>query len=211
MLKKLSFCLLVCIFAALFLGNIWFWEDDQGVKHYSNVTPPTDRQSEQLKESRRIEKKIASKKYKGHLFRVTRVFDGDTIQVTGLDLKFTIRMVGIDSPEIGYNGLPSQPYSRKAKNYLTSLLENKKVRLKSYGTGGYNRQLAEIFLGDTNINIEMIRQGLAEVYGGKKPRGLDSKAYYQAEEVARKDRKGMWIQGKSYKSPWQWRKKYPRK
>jgi len=75
--------------------------------------------------------------------------------------------------------------------------------------GGYNRVLAEIFVGDTNVNLEMVRSGLAEVYRGKRPDTFDAAPYFQAEKRAKQLRKGMWIQGAAYTSPWQWRKKYP--
>ncbi len=193
------------------LGNIWFWTDDDGFRHYSNVTRPSDKQVGVLEESRRIYQKVTSHQNKKHQFTVVKVFDGDTVQVTGLDLKFTIRMVGIDTPEIGYGGRPSQPFSQKAKTKLTQFVENKEVTIKSYGTGGYNRQLAEIFLNGKNINLKMIESGMAEVYQGKLHRDLNSNLYFNVQAIAKKKRKGVWVQGKSYMSPKQWRKKYPRK
>ncbi len=195
----------------LFSGNIWFWTDDEGVRHYSNIQPPQGRDAKQLEESRQIQKRLRSKENKGYRFSVVKVFDGDTVKVTGLDLTFTIRMAGIDSPEIGYDGRPSQPYCRRAKNYLEGLLSGKKVEIKSHGTGGYNRQLGEVFLDGVNINLEMIKAGLAEVYQGRLPKGLDAKAYNDAQTKARKNRKGMWVQGRSYVSPKKWRKDHPRK
>ncbi|WP_291347494.1 thermonuclease family protein [Desulfobacula sp.] len=124
---------------------------------------------------------------------------------------FKVRLVGIDSPETGFKGQKSQPFSQKAKQHLTDLLDNKKVAIKSYGTGAYNRQLAEVFIGNKNINIEMIRAGLAEVYTGRRPKKLDSQLYLKEEASARRAGKGMWIQGSRYKSPQQWRKEHPRK
>ena len=90
-------------------------------------------------------------------------------------------------------------------------MDNKKVAIKSYGTGAYNRQLAEVFINGKNINIEMIRAGLAEVYTGRRPKNLDSQIYLKEELKARRAKKGMWIQGRFYKSPRQWRKEHPRK
>lgn len=140
-----------------------------------------------------------------------KIFDGDTIKAAGLDLIFTIRLVGIDSPEIGFNGQKTQAFAQKSKEYLINLLNNKMIMLKSYGTGGYNRQLAEVFIDDKNINIEMIRAGLAEVYKGRRPKNFDPQIYIQEESRARQAGKGMWIQGIFYKSPRQWRKEHPRK
>jgi len=179
-------------------GNIYSWIDKNGVRHFTNVSPPVNATFEEHEESQAVFKKILSPKNKTPTFEVVKAFDGDTIKVKGFDLTFTIRLVGIDSPEIGYKGQKSQPYSQKAKRYLTNLLENQLISIKSYGSGPYNRQLAEVFVGNKNINLEMIKAGLAEVYS-------------KEESKAKQARIGMWVQGKRYKSPLQWRKEHPRK
>lgn len=200
------------LFLSLFLyGNIYFWTDENGTKHFSNTTAPLDEAVEELAESRVVLQKLTARENNHQVFQVLKVFDGDTIKVTGLDLTFKIRLVGIDSPEIGFNGQKSQPFSQKARQYLASLVDNKKITLKSYGTGGYNRQLAEVFIGNKNVNIAMVRAGLAEVYKGRRPKNFDSRIYLKEESKARRARKGMWIQRASYKSPKQWRKEHPRK
>ena len=51
----------------------------------------------------------------------------------------------------------------------------------------------------------MVREGLAEVYRGKPPRGLDIGPYRQAEAEARKAGHNMWSLDK-YISPKEWRK-----
>ncbi len=210
MIKTFSrICLL--LFLSLFLyGNIYFWIDENGTKHFSNIAPPLNEMVEELTESHIVSKKLSSKSNKKQIFKVLKVFDGDTIKVAGLDLIFKIRLVGIDSPEIGFKEQKSQPFSQKAKLYLVSLLGDRKVAVKGYGTGAYNRQLAEVFIDDKNINIEMIKAGLAEVYTGRRPKNLDSQLYLKEELNARKSGKGMWTQS-FYKSPRQWRKENPRK
>ena len=211
MIKALSkVCFL--LFLSLFLyGNIYFWIDENGTKHFSNIAPPLNETVEELTESHVVSKKLSSKNNKKQIFKVLKVYDGDTIKVAGLDLTFKIRLVGIDSPETGFKGQKSQPFSQKAKHYLVSLVDNKKVAIKSYGTGAYNRQLAEVFINEKNINIEMIKAGLAEVYAGKRPKNFDSQLYLKEELKSKRSGKGMWTLGSSYKSPRQWRKEHPRK
>ena len=200
------------LFLSFFLyGNIYFWTDENGIKQFSNISPPLDEAVEELTESSGVLKKRIARDNKNQTFRVLKIFDGDTIQVSGLDLTFTIRLVGIDSPETGFKGQAGQPFSQKAKQYLKNFLDTQPVRLKSYGTGGYNRQLAEVFVRNKNINVEMIRAGLAEVYRGKSPKQLDLNNYRKAEAAARRAGKGIWRQGRSYTSPKQWRKDHPRK
>ena len=209
---KLFFSILLILFLSIFLyGNIYFWIDENGTKHFTNVSPPQNQTVEEQKESRTIFKKLSSKKNKSRLFKVVKIFDGDTIKVKGFDLTFKIRLVGIDCPEIGFNKRKNQPFGLKAKQYLIQLLDNKKVAIKTYGTDAYNRQLAEVFADNKNINLEMIKAGLAEVYTGRRPKNLDSQTYLKGQEKARQAGIGMWKQGRFYKTPRQWRKENPRK
>ena len=83
---------------------------------------------------------------------------------------------------------------------------NKVVEIKYYGLDRYYRVLGVIFLEDKNINLEMIRAGLAEVYQGKPPKGFDSKPYLHAEKENREVKRGMWVLGDKYVSPKEWRK-----
>lgn len=201
MIKSFLFLLFICFFSVFFYGNIYFWIDENGVKHFTNINPPVNEPVEEFKETNAV--------FKDQLFRVLKIYDGDTIKVTGFNLIFKIRLVGIDSPETGFKDRKSQPFSQKAKAYLKQLLGHNKIAIKTYGTGGYNRQLAEVFQAGKNINMEMVKAGLAEVYKGRRPKDLDSKKYLIHESNARRAKKGMWIQGDSYISPKQWRKDHP--
>ncbi len=87
---------------------------------------------------------------------VDRVIDGDTI-VVGEE---SIRLLGINSPEKG------EAYYEKAKELLEGLVLDKNVGLE-YGKpkhDKYDRVLAFIFISNTNINVELVRWGLANVY-----------------------------------------------
>ncbi len=211
MQKYSIYLFIILISGLLFLGNIYYWTDKDGTKHYSNIAPPLNGEAKQLEESNSVLQTITASKNRKQIFKVLKIYDGDTIQISGLDLIFKVRLVGIDSPEIGYKGQQSQPYSQKSKKYLSTLLKKRKITLKSYGLGGYGRQLAEIFVDGKNINIEMVKAGLSEVYRGKKSKRLDTKQYLREEKKAKSSRLGMWVQGRSYISPKKWRKDHPRK
>jgi endonuclease YncB( thermonuclease family) len=91
-------------------------------------------------------------------FKVTRVTDGDTIKVTGDGSKITIRLVGIDAPETSKKKHETgQPFSQKSTKHLASLVLNKVVDLKSYGTGRYGRTLGVVFVNGKNVNLEMVK------------------------------------------------------
>ncbi len=107
-------------------------------------------------------------------FKVTRVYDGDTLKATGHDIEIKVRLVGIDCPETKKRkNKPGQPFGEKAKSFLAAMVLNKQVFIKGYGTGPYNRILAVVYVDRKNINLELIKAGLAEVYQGNPPRGFD--------------------------------------
>jgi len=149
---------------------------------------------------------ISSFSYAGQ-FTVTRVYDGDTVKAKGYDIEIKVRLVGIDSPETSRKKRdPGQPYSQKAKNYLAALVLNKVVDVHSYDFDRYNRILGVISLNGKSINLEMVKAGLAEVYRGKPPRGLDLTPFWQAEKAAKTAKRGMWSLGDKYISAGEWRK-----
>lgn len=142
-------------------------------------------------------------------FKVTRVVDGDTIKVRGASGEMTIRLVGIDAPELSHKKRePGQPFSQQATKHLAGLVLNKTVDIKEYGHDRYGRILGVVFLSGKDINLEMIKAGLAEVYRGEPARGLDMAPYWKAEEKAKEGRMGMWVQGEKYVSPREWRRSH---
>ncbi len=140
-------------------------------------------------------------------FKVNRVIDGDSIKAVGHDIEIKVRLVGIDAPERGRKkNDPGQPFSTKATKFLAGLVLNKTVEIKGYGLDRYNRVLGVVFVNGTNVNLEMVKAGLAEVYRGKHPRLLNAKIYREAESEAKKAKRGLWALGDKYISPKEWRK-----
>jgi len=140
-------------------------------------------------------------------FKIARVYDGDTVKAIGHDITIKVRLVAIDAPETSHGKRkPGQPYGRRSEKYLAKLVLNRTVDVKGYGLGPYNRILGVISLNGMNINLEMIKSGLAEVYRGKPPHKFDLDPYWQAERNARRAKKGMWSLGDKYVSPKDWRR-----
>jgi micrococcal nuclease len=134
--------------------------------------------------------------------------DGDTCRLTtstGETLK--IRLIAIDAPEItGKKGKPKQPLSVESKEFLNQSLKGKKVTVRSFGTDMYQRVLGEILVEGTNVNLEMVKQGFAEVYMGKvSQKGLDMASYEEAQTQAKQSKKGIWSLV-NYQSPMHFRK-----
>ena len=78
--------------------------------------------------------------------------------------------------------------------------------MKSYGTGRYGRTLGVVFVNGMNVNLEMVKAGLAEVYRGRPAKGLEIEPYWKAEAEARDVGRGMWSLGDRYMSPRDWRR-----
>jgi endonuclease YncB( thermonuclease family) len=140
-------------------------------------------------------------------YQVSRVIDGDTVEVKKGSIKLTIRLVGIDAPEESHKKYePGQPFSQKSTQYLAKIALNRSADVKSYGADRYGRVLGEVFVDGNNVNLEMVKAGLAEVYRGTPAPGQDVSPYWSAEEAAKKAGKGMWSLGDKYVSPREWRR-----
>ena len=108
-----------------------------------------------------------------------------------------VSLAGINAPEdYTTKGNQGQPYSECAKKYLAELVLNKVVDIKGYGLDRNDYVLGVIFLKGININIEMIRAGLAEVSDEELPRDFDLGPYRQTQKEAMRSERGMWSQVK---------------
>jgi micrococcal nuclease len=94
---------------------------------------------------------------------VAKVFDGDTIK---LDDNRTIRMVGVDAPEVDSPYTREEPGGRGSREYLKKLIEGKKivVRAGPEPLDRYGRTLGFVYLGNVLVNGRIIRDGWARAY-----------------------------------------------
>lgn len=98
------------------------------------------------------------------LYTVTKVYDGDTIEVDMLGNKEKIRMIGVNTPETHDPRKPVECYGQAASDFTKQQLEGKRVRLQAdpinQNRDRYNRLLRYVYLPDgTLYNAELIRQG----------------------------------------------------
>ena len=115
---------------------------------------------------------------------VSRVVDGDTIELsTGED----VRLLGINTPERG------QPYYDEATDRLTELIWGKTITLEKDVTDKdqYGRLLRHVFLGNSHINLIMVKEGFANVYIVS-PNLKYENELEQAQEYAKNAQKGIW-------------------
>jgi micrococcal nuclease len=100
--------------------------------------------------------------------------------------KQPIHLVGIDTPEKSRKkNEPGQPYSQKATKYLAGLVLGKYVSIEDYGKDRYARVLGVVYVGQTNVNLELVRNGYAKVYRGRTSPAFDSDPYWRAEAQAK--------------------------
>ena len=95
--------------------------------------------------------------------------DGDTFYAQTDNGEEKIRVIGINTPEIGYEGEPDECYAQSAKNKAIEILKDKKVWL-SFDSDCYDvhgRTLAYVHRGLGSQNFferVMLRGGFAWAY-----------------------------------------------
>jgi len=138
----------------------------------------------------------------GEWVEVTRVYDGDTIQVR--DGRH-IRLLGINAPEVNHKGSQArfqkaEPFGEQAKQYVTKEVLGQKVSFEwdHENRDHYNRVLAYVFLLDgTFVNEKMLEQGLAYCLP-KSPNNRYGKRLLRVQQAAMDSQRGLW-QGLSQK------------
>jgi micrococcal nuclease len=128
--------------------------------------------------------------------KVVSVADGDTLTLLADGTtQVRVRLHGIDAPERG------QPFNRRSKDELSSLVFGKVVTVESLGEDRYDRTIGRVRVGGIDVNQHLVEQGMAWHY----KRYDQSATLSQAEERARKARRGLW-QDPTSLPPWEWRK-----
>lgn len=140
---------------------------------------------------------------------VIKVSDGDTVQVlTPEKTRLKIRLYGIDAPEIEhrnpYTGRvekPGQPFGRDARSYLASLIWSRTVRLDVMDIDPHRRMVSLVWLGNRNINLEMIKAGMAEAYPEYLKDHRCRRQFLNAEREAKAREIGIWSKSGGYERP----------
>ncbi len=119
-------------------------------------------------------------------YKVTRVLDGDTIEISSGE---RVRYHAIDAPE------NNEKWGTVAYKTNRDLVEGKTVRIEidRPARDQYGRILAFIWIGDTMINERLVDDGLAKVFlikGEAKPKYLSR--LQAAEDRAKGATRGLW-------------------
>jgi micrococcal nuclease len=135
------------------------------------------------------------------IYRVVEVIDGDTIKVDIAGKIETVRLIGIDTPEIANPYNPREDYfGPEAAQYAKQLLENQLVYLipdpMQSNRDKYNRLLRYVFLEDgTLVNAKLIADGFAYNYIYEPFQFM--KQFDYLEKQAKEKQLGLWSSKKT--------------
>ena len=131
------------------------------------------------------------------------VTDGDTIIINDIRIRFT----GSDAPESYFfgktqtclNGDGSEwECGNAATQKLKELINNQTVRCTDEGQDRYGRTLGICYVGDMDLQAEMVKSGMAVAYLRYSDR------YEKEQNYAKKVKAGMWAG--EFKQPEVWRR-----
>lgn len=136
------------------------------------------------------------------------VEDADTITVRkggvrgaissffGLNRGYSIRLAGIDSPEISHSDRKAQPYADQARDALQSLIDKGQKAEVVFTTSdtSYGRMMGALLVDDTNLNYEMIKRGYVAhlPYGKSQNAIVNYNSMKRAETMAYSSGRGLW-------------------
>jgi micrococcal nuclease len=125
----------------------------------------------------------------GREARVTRIIDGDTIEVDIGGIAFQVRYIGIDCPEAG------DPLGPAATDANRRLVENETVRLVEdvSEVDEFDRLLRYVYLGDLFVNAEMVLRGYARAVSYP-PNVLHDDLFARLEIQAKEAAAGLWAE-----------------
>ena len=125
---------------------------------------------------------------------VERVIDGDTIHVRVEGKRYTVRLIGVDTPETKHPTRAVQYFGQEASAFTKAALEGKTVLLQKDRTGDtvdrYGRWLRYVLLDGQNFNARLIRDGYAHAY--RRFPFSKRTEFIQLEEQARQRGIGLW-------------------
>jgi micrococcal nuclease len=119
---------------------------------------------------------------------VTRVIDGDTIELG----KRKIRFIGVNTPELR----PKQAYGQEAKTFVATIIQKNKnkVRLEIDGQqiDRYGRELRHVYVGETLVSEQLLLKGFAKKQLQYRYSKVMKERFTTAEKQAQNKKLGIW-------------------
>lgn len=138
---------------------------------------------------------------------VAEVVDGDTVEVLRNGGRDTVRILGIDTPEVTGTNYPDEFFlenisesqrclrniGEKASNYAREKLADTQVKVitdpQSDRRGTYGRLLAYIQYNQTDLGKQLLEKGYARVYNSSFSK---IEEYRELETESREKERGIW-------------------
>jgi endonuclease YncB( thermonuclease family) len=133
---------------------------------------------------------------------VVGVSDGDTITVLDDEhVPHKVRLAGIDAPE------KRQAFGSHSKQSLSECAFERRVHIEGEKTDRFGRLIGKVVVDGVDCNLRQVQAGLAWHYKQyqREQSILDRRAYSEAEQKAREERRGVW-QNHAPQPPWEFRR-----
>jgi micrococcal nuclease len=123
-------------------------------------------------------------------FKVTRVIDGDTVEI---ETGETVRYIGIDTPETKHPDKGVECFGREAAEKNQELAEGRRVTLEKDVSerDRYGRLLRYVYADGLFINEVLVREGYART-ASFPPDVKYQELFRRAEQEAREAGRGLW-------------------
>jgi micrococcal nuclease len=134
----------------------------------------------------------------GPAYRVTGVSDGDTIKVVVRGRTERVRLIGIDTPELGRDGANDQCHARAARAAMERTVRGTRVHLRRDSTQAnrdvYGRLLRYVYTtaGRRDVGKALIAAGHGREYTFNKRAYKHRSAHRAAQRAAARARRGLW-------------------
>jgi endonuclease YncB( thermonuclease family) len=128
----------------------------------------------------------------GAIVQLQRVVDGDTVLVDAGGQTVVVRLLGIKSFPVQPERAPVARFGKAAVDELRRMTESQPLRVLLHDPpkDRHGRTLAELFVGQSDVGLELVKRGLALVYTVHPFPSMP--LYKEEQEEARADRRGLW-------------------
>lgn len=197
--------LILIISIVFFIINIYFSESNQS--HFNITASPTVSSTDQLvidstssqldqPETSTLAIHTSTSSSSITFYTVSKVIDGDTLELQLGDKIEKVRLIGVNTPETVDPRRKVECFGREASDYAKKILTGQKVSLEFDPSQDqrdkYSRLLAYLYLEDGSLfNLDLIKAGYAYEYTYKKPYLYQSQ-FQSAEDQAQSKQLGLW-------------------
>ena len=128
-------------------------------------------------------------------FPVSRIIDGDTVEIQDEGKTVKVRLIGVDTPETVHPSKPVEAFGKEASQFTTSLLKGQSVYLEydQEKVDKYGRRLAYLYRAPDGlfVNLEIVRQGYGHAYTKYPFKHMEM--FRSCEKEAREAARGLWV------------------